>query len=113
MRVLAQRPDADLEVRARTLLCSYLSRFGLQVHAVADGVQMRQHLDTHHVDLVVLDLMLPGVDGLTLARALRAELSAFIPTALQDAKQELAFATALTQRREPFAAVVHCLCKAP
>jgi len=48
-----------------------------------------------------------------LARALRAELSAFIPAALQDAKQELAFATALTQRREPFAAVVHCLCKAP
>jgi len=48
-----------------------------------------------------------------LARALRAELSAFIPAALQDAKQELAFATALTQRHEPFAAVVHCLCKAP
>ena len=62
----------DDDVGMTTLLCSYLSRFGLQVHAVADGVQMRQHLDTHHVDLVVLDLMLPGVDGLTLARALRA-----------------------------------------
>jgi two-component system OmpR family response regulator len=62
----------DDDVGITTLLCSYLSRFGLQVHAVADGVQMRQHLDTHPVDLVVLDLMLPGVDGLTLARALRA-----------------------------------------
>jgi two-component system OmpR family response regulator len=62
--------DDDLGIT--TLLCSYLSRFGFAVHAVADGVQMRQYMDANPVDLVVLDLMLPGVDGLALARALRA-----------------------------------------
>jgi two-component system OmpR family response regulator len=55
-----------------SLLCGYLARFGFTAHAAADGPQMQRHLDAHHVDLVVLDLMLPGIDGLSLAHALRA-----------------------------------------
>lgn len=55
-----------------SLLCAYLARFGFEAHAAADGVQMQRHIEAHAVDLVVLDLMLPGVDGLALAHALRA-----------------------------------------
>jgi two-component system OmpR family response regulator len=54
------------------LLCDYLARFGFETHAAANGHQMQQQLDTRSIDLVVLDLMLPGVDGLSLAQALRA-----------------------------------------
>jgi two-component system OmpR family response regulator len=55
-----------------SLLCAYLSRFGLQAHAAANGEEMQRQLSAHPIALVVLDLMLPGVDGLALARALRA-----------------------------------------
>jgi two-component system OmpR family response regulator len=55
-----------------SLLCAYLPRFGFATHAAADGAGMQRQLDAHRIDLVVLDLSLPGVDGLTLAHALRA-----------------------------------------
>jgi two-component system OmpR family response regulator len=53
------------------LLCSYLSRFGFVARAAQDGTAMQRELAAHPVDLVVLDLMLPGADGLELARRLR------------------------------------------
>ena len=56
----------------RELLQEYLSSQGYQVRAVADGLAMEQHLRQEAVDLVILDLMLPGEDGLTLARKLKA-----------------------------------------
>ncbi|MCW8907887.1 MAG: response regulator [Sedimenticola sp.] len=63
----------DDEPELRALLKRYLSEQGYQVTAVADGVAMRQHLDRHAVDLVILDLMLPGEDGLSLSRHLREQ----------------------------------------
>src|SRR3970282_2372043 len=62
--------DDDAEIR--TLLRDYLERNGLRATAVAAGAGMRAALDTGRFDLVVLDLMLPGEDGLTLCRELRA-----------------------------------------
>lgn len=56
----------------RELLQRYLAEQGYHVDAVPDGVAMEQHLAEHEADLVILDLMLPGEDGLTLARGLRA-----------------------------------------
>lgn len=56
----------------RELLQEYLSSQGYQVATVADGIAMEQHLQQEAVDLVILDLMLPGEDGLTLARKLKA-----------------------------------------
>ncbi len=62
--------DDDDEIRE--LLCDYLTDAGYNVLAAADGEQMREQLARHKVDLVVLDLMLPGEDGLSLCRQLQA-----------------------------------------
>lgn len=53
----------------------YLSGEGYRVSTAHDGVGMRRILAQSQVDLVVLDLMLPGEDGLTLARFLREEFN--------------------------------------
>ena len=63
--------DDDLEIRR--LLVDYLVRNGFEAIAVRDGREMWQALERHAVDLIVLDLMLPGSDGLTLCRDLRAK----------------------------------------
>ena len=51
----------------------YLTGEGYRVSTAHDGTGMRRVLGQHHIDLVILDLMLPGEDGLTLARSLRNE----------------------------------------
>ncbi len=65
--------DDDREIR--NLLSEYLSQAGFRVSAVGDGKAMRRVLETHRIDLVILDLMLPGEDGLSLCRDLRARSS--------------------------------------
>jgi two-component system, OmpR family, response regulator len=61
--------DDDREIR--DLVTRYLSKHGLRARAAADGREMRQALDDWSIDLIVLDLMLPGEDGLSLCRRLR------------------------------------------
>lgn len=61
----------DDDIGLRELLQQYLSEQGYSVDAVADGAAMERYLAEHAADLVILDLMLPGEDGLTLARKLR------------------------------------------
>ena len=62
--------DDDPEIRS--LLAAYLEKNGYRVVTVKDGRGMREVLATQRVDLIVLDLMLPGEDGLDLCRELRA-----------------------------------------
>ncbi|NOX69379.1 MAG: response regulator [Gammaproteobacteria bacterium] len=57
----------------RDLLCRYLAEQGFRVAAAADGPAMDQWLADNTPDLVILDLMLPGEDGLSLARRLRGD----------------------------------------
>jgi two-component system OmpR family response regulator len=57
----------------RTLLVEYLEARGFRALAAADGAAMWRVLDSAQVDLIVLDLTLPGEDGLTLCRTLRAK----------------------------------------
>lgn len=53
------------------LLSSYLGNQGFVVASACDGVEMRDQLAAFQPDLLILDLMLPGEDGLTLCRKLR------------------------------------------
>jgi DNA-binding response OmpR family regulator len=57
----------------RKLLTRYFSEQGMQVDTVGDGLAMDAWLARNETDLVILDLMLPGEDGLSLARRLRSE----------------------------------------
>jgi two-component system OmpR family response regulator len=62
--------DDDAEIRS--LLREYLQKNGYRVTVAADGKGMWAALEQAQPDIVVLDLMLPGDDGLTLCRNLRA-----------------------------------------
>lgn len=66
----------DDDTQITELLCDYLSRFKLHAHAAGDASAMRAQLARHPVDLVVMDLMLPGTDGLALVRELRQQAAA-------------------------------------
>jgi two-component system, OmpR family, response regulator len=61
--------DDDREIR--TLLAKYLDSNGFRTTPVADGKAMSAALQQGRFDLIVLDVMLPGDDGLTLCRELR------------------------------------------
>ncbi len=67
-RILVVDDDAAL----RELVADYLGASGFQVDGVGDGVALRARMAERGADLVVLDLMLPGEDGLSLLRWLRA-----------------------------------------
>ncbi|MDH4439202.1 MAG: response regulator [Rhizobium sp.] len=62
--------DDDREIRE--LVSSYLKKNGFRATVAADGRQMRSLLATESVDLIVLDVMMPGDDGLVLCRELRS-----------------------------------------
>jgi two-component system OmpR family response regulator len=63
--------DDDPEIR--DLLSRFLKKHDFRVDTAADGRQMFERLADGRYDLVVLDLMLPGEDGLSLCRRLRAK----------------------------------------
>ncbi len=62
--------DDDSEIRS--LLSQYLEKEGMRVTAVGDALQMRRAMERSHFDLLLLDVMLPGEDGLSICRGLRA-----------------------------------------
>lgn len=61
----------DDDLRLRDLLKRYLGEQGFNVKTVSDAAQMDRALLREHFDLMVLDLMLPGEDGLSICRRLR------------------------------------------
>src|SRR3954466_2463796 len=63
----------DDDQRLRDLLVRYLSGEGYEVKAVPDAKGMDKQLARERYDMVVLDLMLPGEDGLAICRRLRAQ----------------------------------------
>ncbi|HEY4031101.1 MAG TPA: response regulator, partial [Caulobacteraceae bacterium] len=63
----------DDDDRIRGLLKEYLSRAGFRVTAASDAASARRMLLAMDFDLMILDVMMPGEDGLSLTRAIRAE----------------------------------------
>lgn len=68
-RLLIVDDDEDI----RDALSTYMRRFDFDVEAVRDGKEMRQRLDQQTFSLVVLDVMLPGENGLSLCKYAAAE----------------------------------------
>ena len=67
--ILVVDDDRDL----RDLVSDFLARHGYRVSGAQNGVHMMQTLKSAQIDLVVLDIMMPGEDGLSLCRRLRAK----------------------------------------
>jgi two-component system phosphate regulon response regulator OmpR len=61
----------DDDLRMRELLQRYLTEQGFNIHAVSDAKEMDSAMSSDKFDLIVLDLMLPGEDGLAICRRLR------------------------------------------
>jgi len=85
-RILVVDDDPAL----RDLLSAYLTDTGFAVDLAADGTEMRQAVQRNLPDAIVLDLMLPGDDGLALTRELRAQAgaAASIPILMLSARGE-------------------------
>ena len=70
------------------LLRDYLQAAGFRISTAENGTQMHSLLAAHRIDLVVLDLMLPGVDGLALCRDLRNRGTAHVPVLMLTARTD-------------------------
>ncbi len=77
----------DDEPRIRTMVRRYLTEEGLKVSEAGDGATMRRALEHEAIDLVLLDLVMPGEDGLSLAREIRR--SSEVPIIMVTGKGDL------------------------
>lgn len=71
----------------RKLMCAVLKQHGFQIFDAADGMEALQVMEKEHVDLVVLDLMMPKMDGYELTKQLRQTWEN-LPILMVTAKQE-------------------------
>ena len=72
----------------RELIAGYLEKNGMRVTVAANGRQMRAVLEQGVPDLIVLDLMMPGEDGLVLCRELRVGKFRTLPVLMLTARSE-------------------------
>ena len=91
-RIVADILVVDDDPRISRALANYFGREGYGVRTALDGEEMRHRITEKPPDLVVLDLILPDEDGLTLARELRAhsDVPIIILTARVGAADEVA-----------------------
>lgn len=82
--VLVVDDDSDI----RELVVDYLNSAGYRATGAANGKAMRAYLANHQVDLVVLDVMMPGDDGLTLCRELRSDRYQNLPVLMLTARSD-------------------------
>lgn len=78
--------DDDKEIRK--LVSDYLLQNAYRVSIAASGTEMRKIMESTKVDLIILDLMLPGEDGLSLCRDLRSRNTVHIPVLMLTALRE-------------------------
>ena len=78
--------DDDRDIRE--LIVDYLEKSGYRASGAANGKAMWSVLKNHKIDLIVLDIMMPGEDGLTLCRQLRANPQQDIPVLMLTARTD-------------------------
>ena len=81
-RLLVVDDDSEL----RELIKTYLDRQGFEVLTAVDGISMDLLLSREHVDLIILDLMLPGENGLSIAKRLKSTTG--VPLIILSAQRE-------------------------
>ena len=75
------------DVNTRKLMCAVLKQNGFETLQAEDGVNALEVMDKHHVDLVVLDLMMPNMNGYELTQQIRLTWTT-LPILMVTAKQE-------------------------
>lgn len=78
----------DDDPQIRTMLAEYLATFGMEAEGAEGGAAMRAAMGRQEYDLVILDLSLPGENGLTLCREIREQGN--VPVIMLTARAELA-----------------------
>ncbi len=79
---------ADDDDVVRDVVRRYLERDGLDVYTAHDGTEALRLLGSRHIDVAVLDVMMPGPDGMTLCRSLRQRGDYSVPVILLTALGE-------------------------
>ena len=82
-RILVVEDDTN----TRKLMCAVLRQHGFEALAAEDGVIALEVMGRQHVDLVIVDVMMPNMDGYELTRQLRSSWDA-LPILMVTAKQE-------------------------
>jgi DNA-binding response OmpR family regulator len=83
VRILIAEDDPDIA----ELVAHYLQKSGWDTHIATSGDKALAYARAHHVDLIILDLMMPGMNGLEICRALRADTTkASVPIIMLTAK---------------------------
>lgn len=75
------------DINIRKLMCAVLEQHDFETYGAEDGIAALDLMDKHHIDLVVLDLMMPNMDGYELTRQLRLSWEN-LPILMVTAKQE-------------------------
>ena len=83
IKVLVVEDDTN----TRKLMCAVLKQNGFEALQAEDGVAALEVMDKHHIDLVVMDLMMPNMDGYELTQLLRQTWET-LPILMVTAKQE-------------------------
>jgi DNA-binding response OmpR family regulator len=85
MHILIAEDDADIA----DLISHYLTKAGWSPHVTSAGDEALAYLRSHPVDVMVLDLMLPGLSGLDVCRAIRADpATAALPVIMLTARTD-------------------------
>ena len=86
-RILIAEDEPDIQ----ELLCAYLREAGYEPHAVGDGVAALSMFEEMSFDLVLLDLMLPKIDGFGVCELIRqqSQVPVIMLTALDSEEQQL------------------------
>jgi DNA-binding response OmpR family regulator len=85
MHILVAEDDRDIA----ELISHYLKKSGWSAHVAGTGDEALAHARAHPVDAIVLDLMLPGIDGLEVCRALRSDrTTAAVPVIMLTARAD-------------------------
>ena len=77
---------AEDDINLRRLLCAYLDLEGYEIHTAENGLEALEVLDKQHIDLLISDIMMSGMDGYELVKELR-EAGYTLPILMVTAKE--------------------------